>query len=176
MAVQSNNDFFRGIVEKLDEYRKQERLCDIKVLVEGSEFPAHRAVLAANSGFFEGLFCTGLKENMEDSVRVTELNTRVFKQLLNYMYTGKLYLMNAIIVLVVGMGENLYLKSLYNLLSKTCPRTILKRQNPLPRARQFFHIPCPSSLRDNFRIGAYLFMPADFKTIVCANTEILPLT
>ena len=87
--VQSSSEFFRGILTKLDEYRKQSRLYDIKVVVEGREFPAHRGVLAANSGFFEGLFSTGLKETTEDSVRITELNSNVFEKLLSYMYTGE---------------------------------------------------------------------------------------
>ena len=84
-----NNDFFRGIVSKLDEYRKQSRLFDIKVTVEGRHFPAHRGVLAANSGFFEGLFSTGLKEKTEDSVQITQLKASVFEKLLDYMYTGE---------------------------------------------------------------------------------------
>lgn len=50
----------RQIIEKaftvLDELRCSRHLCDIVIKVDGSEFPAHRVVLAATSPYFQAMF------------------------------------------------------------------------------------------------------------------------
>ena len=55
----------------MNEYRKQNHLCDVVLLAGEREFPAHRAVLSASSKFFEGLFTSQMKETSEEKVGVT---------------------------------------------------------------------------------------------------------
>ena len=54
----------RRIIEKafivLDELRRSQHLCDIVIRVGGSEFHAHRVVLAATSPYFQAMFTSKL--------------------------------------------------------------------------------------------------------------------
>ncbi|KAB5517149.1 hypothetical protein PHYPO_G00186130 [Pangasianodon hypophthalmus] len=75
----------------LNEQRERGLLCDVTVQVEGKQFRAHRAVLAACSGYFlQGLVAHGDNElifTMPD-----EVTARGFAPLLQFAYTAKLLL------------------------------------------------------------------------------------
>jgi len=43
-------------------------MCDVILVVEGREFPAHRIVLASSSLYFEAMFTNDLKEKNMDKV------------------------------------------------------------------------------------------------------------
>ena len=53
----------------LDELRKHGLLCDVKLVVEGSEFNAHRAVLASCSSYFRSMFTTSMIEKEKGKIR-----------------------------------------------------------------------------------------------------------
>ncbi len=45
---------------KMNAFRKRGQLCDVRVKVDGREFPAHRVVLAASSDYFDAMFSSGV--------------------------------------------------------------------------------------------------------------------
>ena len=59
---------FKEKCSTMNQYRKQNHLCDVMLVVGEREFPAHRAILSASSRFFEGLFASQMKETTEKMV------------------------------------------------------------------------------------------------------------
>ncbi|EPY88091.1 transcription regulator protein BACH1 [Camelus ferus] len=81
----------------LDEQRRKDVLCDVTVVVEGRPFRAHRAVLAACSGYFHSrLAGQGQGQGQEDAgLRITlpeEVTVKGFEPLIQFAYTAKLIL------------------------------------------------------------------------------------
>ena len=69
-------------------------LADVVLLVEGHRFPAHRAILAARSDYFRGLFKSGLQEASRVSLgqhefELWEISAAAFRVLLRYLYTAQ---------------------------------------------------------------------------------------
>ena len=56
------------LLRGLDELRKHGLLCDVKLVVEGSEFNAHRAVLASCSSYFRSMFTTSMIEKEKGKI------------------------------------------------------------------------------------------------------------
>ena len=50
----------KTILSTMNNLRKEDRLCDIKLQVDGDLFPAHRIVLAACSDYFCAMFTNGV--------------------------------------------------------------------------------------------------------------------
>lgn len=68
--------------------------CDIKLMVEGIEFRAHKIVLAARSEYFRALLFSGMKETNCESIEIGDAKPDAFRLLLRYIYTGKISLRN----------------------------------------------------------------------------------
>lgn len=52
----TSKDITRLAFKVLDELRQQNQLCDVRIRVGNREYVAHRAVLAATSPYFRGMF------------------------------------------------------------------------------------------------------------------------
>ncbi|XP_066476677.1 transcription regulator protein BACH1 [Tiliqua scincoides] len=75
----------------LNEQRKQDRFCDITILVEDQRFRAHRSVLAACSSYF----CSRILDQSELDLIIIlpeEVTLKGFDPLLRFAYTSKLVL------------------------------------------------------------------------------------
>ncbi|XP_059831236.1 B-cell lymphoma 6 protein-like isoform X1 [Hypanus sabinus] len=72
----------------LNEMRKREILTDVKVLVEGHEFRAHKAVLVACSGFFYSIFSEQTKRHVNLLTLPRGVTAGGFRLLLDFMYTS----------------------------------------------------------------------------------------
>lgn len=71
----------------LEEQRKKNFLCDITVIVEGVQFRAHKALLAASSEYFSIMFAD--EGDVGQSVYVMEgVVAEIFGMLLQFIYTG----------------------------------------------------------------------------------------
>ena len=69
-------------------------LADVVLVVEGQRFPAHRAVLAAQSQYFRGLFLSGMQEARRESsgpreVKLGGASAAAFGVLLRNLYTAE---------------------------------------------------------------------------------------
>ena len=78
------------LVVRLDVLRRNEKFCDVKVVVKDKEFPAHKAVLAAASPFFLSLLISNMRESKEHLIRIEleEATASVMEDILQYVYTG----------------------------------------------------------------------------------------
>ncbi|KAM9855466.1 zinc finger and BTB domain-containing protein 17 [Aulostomus maculatus] len=75
------------VLEQLNRQRKQGLLCDCTFVVDGVDFKAHKAVLAACSVYFRTLFL-----DQKDVVHLDISNASGLGQILEFMYTAKLSL------------------------------------------------------------------------------------
>ncbi|XP_069776120.1 B-cell lymphoma 6 protein homolog isoform X2 [Narcine bancroftii] len=72
----------------LNEMRRREILTDVKVLVEGQEFRAHKSVLVACSGFFYSIFSDQTKRHVSLLTLPLGVTADGFRLLLDFMYTS----------------------------------------------------------------------------------------
>ncbi|XP_043929337.1 kelch-like protein 35 [Protopterus annectens] len=77
------------ILNTLNSYRKEGIFTDVVLLVDGQEFPCHRATLSANSAFFKAMFNSNLKEGKQKRIPLTFISAHIMDILLDYMYVGK---------------------------------------------------------------------------------------
>ncbi|EFB21816.1 hypothetical protein PANDA_010352, partial [Ailuropoda melanoleuca] len=77
----------RHVLEQLNQQRQLGLLCDCTFVVDGVDFKAHKAVLAACSEYFKMLFV-----DQKDVVHLDISNAAGLGQVLEFMYTAKLSL------------------------------------------------------------------------------------
>ena len=73
------------VAERLNTFRYQEVFVDFTIKVNGTDFPAHKNVLAASCKFFKDFFSTS-----EDiSYEIRNMEPSAVEDVLNFLYTGK---------------------------------------------------------------------------------------
>ncbi|KAH9490567.1 hypothetical protein Btru_034132 [Bulinus truncatus] len=66
----------------------REMFCDFTVAIDDFEFPCHRFVLNACSGFFEGMFRCDMRESREMRVILQGMSPDIFRLILDVLYGG----------------------------------------------------------------------------------------
>ncbi|KTG37259.1 hypothetical protein cypCar_00021175 [Cyprinus carpio] len=66
--------------------------CNVELEAEGRVFHAHRALLAASSDYFRGMFTSGMKESQQELVSLLLVAAAKLEALLHYTYSGALAL------------------------------------------------------------------------------------
>ena len=84
-----DNGYSSTILEGLNNLREQNQLFDITLKIGGRAFPAHKAVLAATSGYFRAMFTSGFKERNQSEIEIEFRNPNAFEILLEFAYTGR---------------------------------------------------------------------------------------
>uniref|UniRef100_A0A6I8NE37 BTB domain and CNC homolog 2 n=1 Tax=Ornithorhynchus anatinus TaxID=9258 RepID=A0A6I8NE37_ORNAN len=111
MYVYESTVHCTNILLCLNDQRKQDILCDVTLIVEGKEFRAHRAVLAACSEYFLQVL-VGQTENDLVVSLPEEVTARGFGPLLQFAYTAKLLLSRENIEEVIHCAEFLRMHNL----------------------------------------------------------------
>ncbi|CAI5769838.1 transcription regulator protein BACH2 [Podarcis lilfordi] len=111
MYVYESTVHCTNILLCLNDQRKQDILCDVTLIVEGKEFRAHRAVLAACSEYFLQVL-VGQTENDLVVSLPEEVTARGFGPLLQFAYTAKLLLSRENIREVIHCAEFLRMHNL----------------------------------------------------------------
>ncbi|XP_051173138.1 speckle-type POZ protein B-like [Leptopilina boulardi] len=65
-------------------------LSDVTFNIDNHNFPAHKIVLSSMSSVFEKMFSHQMKENITNIVVIEEIDGDVFKEMLRYIYMGKI--------------------------------------------------------------------------------------
>lgn len=81
---------YNETLKVLNTQRHSRILCDVNLMVDGEEFPAHKGVLAANSNFFLAMFTTEMMEKDKARASVNSVSAGVMENLLEFMYTGQI--------------------------------------------------------------------------------------
>ena len=75
--------------KNFEPFLNDKSLSDVIFYINGSEFPAHKVILASASPVFSRMFSNEMKENIMNEVKMTETDPDVFNEMLRYIYTGK---------------------------------------------------------------------------------------
>lgn len=78
-----------SLLRGLSALRAERSLLDVTVVAGGREFGAHRAVLAAASGYFRAMFGGALREARAERVRLHGVEPECLARLLDFAYTGR---------------------------------------------------------------------------------------
>ncbi|KAF8763518.1 protein roadkill-like [Argiope bruennichi] len=66
-----------------------QKFSDVVLSVNGREFAAHKAILAARSPVFCAMFEHEMEEKKQNRVEITDMDHEVLREMLHYIYTGK---------------------------------------------------------------------------------------
>ncbi|XP_076837908.1 kelch-like protein 24a [Brachyhypopomus gauderio] len=78
-----------GLLQVLDEFRASRLFTDVVICVQGREFPCHRAVLSACSGYFRAMFCNDHRERHARLVEISGVQAEAMDVFLRYLYSGR---------------------------------------------------------------------------------------
>ncbi|KAK2907504.1 zinc finger and BTB domain-containing protein 11 [Channa argus] len=96
------------MLEKLNQQRLNNQFCDITLLIEGEEFRAHKAVLAACSEYFNELFFEkGAASTHEAVVDLSGFTKASFLPLLDFAYTSMLTFNFCIMADIANLARHL---------------------------------------------------------------------
>uniref|UniRef100_A0A8C3A0B8 Zinc finger and BTB domain-containing protein 17 n=1 Tax=Cyclopterus lumpus TaxID=8103 RepID=A0A8C3A0B8_CYCLU len=123
------------VLEQLNRQRRQGMLCDCTFVVDGVDFKAHKAVLAACSVYFRTLFL-----DQKDVVHLDISNAAGLGQVLEFMYTAKLTLSPQNVEDVLTVANFLQMQEIVNACS----------------AYQSMANPAPSLITLDFAVGEVL--------------------
>ncbi|GCB70010.1 hypothetical protein scyTo_0010684 [Scyliorhinus torazame] len=79
------------MLKKLNGQRKNGgRFCDVVLRVGDESFPAHKAVLAACSDYFESVFGSAMDETAGRELEMHTISAKVFRDILDFAYTSRI--------------------------------------------------------------------------------------
>ncbi|KAM9360513.1 zinc finger protein 131 [Symphorus nematophorus] len=90
VEVEASNEYpahYKVMMDKLNEQRQLDQFTDITLIVDGHQFRAHKAVLAACSQFFHKFFQDFTQEPL---VEIEGVSNTAFRQLMDFTYTATL--------------------------------------------------------------------------------------
>ncbi|KAM4705463.1 kelch repeat and BTB domain-containing protein 2 [Rhinophrynus dorsalis] len=88
--MQINTEYAVSLLEQLKLFYEQQLLTDIVLIVEGTEFPCHKMVLATCSSYFRAMFMSGLSESKQTHVHLRNVDAASLQIIITYAYTGNL--------------------------------------------------------------------------------------
>lgn len=68
---------------------ESQKFADVKLMIDGIDFMAHKAILSSRSPVFSAMFEHPMKESEENCVEIKDMNKKVAIELLHFIYTGK---------------------------------------------------------------------------------------
>ncbi|XP_061820901.1 kelch repeat and BTB domain-containing protein 2 [Nerophis lumbriciformis] len=95
-----NMDYAVSLLEQLKFFYEQKLLTDVVLLVEDTEFPCHKMVLATCSSYFRAMFMSGLSESKQTHVRLRNVDAATLQIIITYAYTGHLAISDSTVELL----------------------------------------------------------------------------
>lgn len=84
-----NNFHTQKAFEFMNIMRKQHLLCDVTLIVENVEIPAHKMVLASCSPYFYAMF-NSFEESKQDRITLKQVDHQALSLLVDYVYTAEI--------------------------------------------------------------------------------------
>ncbi|CAG0883555.1 unnamed protein product [Darwinula stevensoni] len=89
MVVYQQKEFSTAAFPIMEEIRRQGKLCDITLKVDGHQFTAHRIVLASTIPYFQAMFTSDMLESKKKEINIQGVEPSTLEALINYAYNGK---------------------------------------------------------------------------------------
>lgn len=70
---------------------RQNLLCDVTIVVDTTEIPAHKVVLSSCSQYFYAMFTGDLAEAKSDRITLQEIDPKALIQLIDFVYTSEIH-------------------------------------------------------------------------------------
>lgn len=100
-----------ALMQGLNALRCADKLFDVKLIVEGRTFKAHRVVLAACSDYFCAMFTDAMREASQSEIKLNGVTARGIELLIEYAYTSKLELDRNNIHDMLSVSSHVQMKS-----------------------------------------------------------------
>ncbi|CAH1265221.1 MYNN [Branchiostoma lanceolatum] len=99
---------YKALVRGLDSQRRQGLMCDVVIKVQGTEFKAHSAVLAACSDYFNSA-APSFPLGSHKTVNLPNVTPEGFEQVLDFVYTASLRLSAANVLDVLSAASYVHM-------------------------------------------------------------------
>ncbi|XP_063588131.1 ring canal kelch homolog [Penaeus indicus] len=83
-----NPQHFPRAFDNLNLMRRQSQLCDVVLVADSVEVPAHKMVLASCSPYFHAMF-TSFEESRQDRIVLQDIDGSALQLLIDYVYTAE---------------------------------------------------------------------------------------
>uniref|UniRef100_A0ABK0LT50 Kelch-like family member 2 n=1 Tax=Rattus norvegicus TaxID=10116 RepID=A0ABK0LT50_RAT len=111
----------------MNELRSQNLLCDVTIVAEDMEIPAHRVVLAACSPYFHAMFTGEMSESRAKRVRIKEVDGWTLRMLIDYVYTAEIQVTEENVQVLLPAAGLLQLQDV----KKTCCEFLESQLHPV---------------------------------------------
>ncbi|NWS68793.1 KLHL1 protein, partial [Crotophaga sulcirostris] len=94
----SSEEFYQAVhhaeqtFRKMENYLKQQQLCDVILIAGNRKIPAHRLVLSSVSDYFAAMFTSDVCEAKQEEIKMEGIDPNALWDLVQFAYTGCLEL------------------------------------------------------------------------------------
>lgn len=85
-----NNNHAHKAFDVMNIMRKQNLLCDVRLVADSVEIPAHKMVLASCSPYFHAMF-TSFEESKQERIVLQSVDSQALQLLIDYVYSSEVH-------------------------------------------------------------------------------------